>query len=317
VTWTGRVPGRELRICSAGERLAKPAFRDTGTALAGRLGLMRGVDVSRDFYDEEVAPRLAGIPHAAGRMGRGSDVIGFDDSMSQDHDWGARVTVIAETATPDLPDGVELYTLDEFARSHLGLVPCDDIDWLLLTGQSVLEVIAGPLFRDDTGTLSALRASLFWYPPAVEAYVVASSWVRIDQELPFIGRTRDRGDLLGSRIITARVARAVIHLTFLLEHRWPPYAKWYGRAYGNRLHRLDSEASICAALDELAGRPITVPFHDRPYRCVDPGFIGSLQTDLPLPIGIGSVEMWCDNVDVLSRPSRRAALRTAYESWRR
>jgi len=151
------------------------------------------------------------------------------------------------------------------------------------------------VFRDDTGALSALRASLAWYPQAVEAYVVASSWVRIDQELPFIGRTRDRGDVLGSQLIAARVARAVMHLTFLLEHRWPPYAKWCGGAYGNRPHRLDSEASICAALDELAGQPITVPFHDRPYRCVDPAFIASLDTNLPLPIGIGSVEMWCDN----------------------
>jgi len=279
-------------------------------------GPVRGVDVSRGFYDREVAPLLAGIPHAAGRIGRGSDAIGFDDTMSQDHDWGARVTVIADGATPELPEGVELHTLEVFARSHLGLIPADDIDWLLLTGQSVLEVTAGPVFRDDTGGLSALRDSLAWYPPTVEAYVVASSWVRIDQELPFIGRTRDRGDILGSQIIVARVARAVMHLTFLLEHRWPPYAKWYGEAYGDRPHTLDSEASICAALDELAGQPITMPFYDRPYRCVDPTFIASLRSDLPLPIGIGSVEMWCDNVDVLSRPDRRNALRTAYESWR-
>lgn len=196
------------------------------------------------------------------------------------------------------------------------MIPKDDIDWLLLTGQSVLEVTAGPVFRDDLGNLSALRASLAWYPPAVDAYVVASSWVRIDQELPFIGRARDRGDVIGSQVIAARVARAVMHLTFLLEHRWPPYARWYGGAYGNRPQRLDSEASICAALDELAGQPVTVPFFDRPYRRVDPTFIASLRTDLRLPIGIGSVEMWCDNVDVLSKPDRRAALRAAYESWR-
>jgi hypothetical protein len=277
---------------------------------------MRGVDVSRRFYDDEVAPILVGVPHAAGRIGRGSDVLGYDDEMSRDHDWGRRVTVITSLPTPTLPEGVEVYTVEDLVRSHLGLMPRDEVDWLLLTGQAVLEVTAGPLFRDDTGEVSNLRRELEWYPPSVEEYVVASSWVRIDQELPFIGRARERGDLVGSRLITARVAKAVMHLSFLLERRWPPYPKWYGSAYGDR-HLLDSEESICAALDDLAGAPVTERFRERPFRCVSPDFISSLRGGLPLPLGIGSVEMWCDNVDVLSRPERRIALRSAYEAWTR
>ena len=242
---------------------------------------MRGVEVSRRFYDAKVAPCLDGVPHAAGRIGRGSDVLGFDDDVSQDHDWGDRVTVITDRPTPPLPEGVELFTFASFVDAHLGRVPRDDIDWLLLTGRSVLEVIAGPVFHDDVGDLRALRRSLAWYPPSVEQYVVASSWRRIDQELPFIGRTRDRGDDIGHRVITARVARAVMHLGFLRERRWPPYAKWYGSAYGPRSNGLDGEGSICAALDELAGGPGTVPAHDRPYRAIDPGFLASLHPAWP------------------------------------
>jgi hypothetical protein len=275
---------------------------------------VRGVEVSRRFYDTEVAPCLDGVLHAAGRVGRGSDVLGFDDDVSRDHDWGERVTVITDRPTPPLPDGVELFTFASFVDAHLGRVPRDDIDWLLLTGQSVLEVTAGPVFRDDVGDLRALRRTLAWYPPSVEQYVVASSWRRIDQELPLIGRTRDRGDDLGCRIVTARVARAVVHLTFLLERRWPPYAKWYGSAYGHRSNDLDGEAAICSALDDLAGRRVTVPFHDRPHRAIDPDFLASLPAGLDLPVGIGSVEMWCDNVDVLSYPDRRIALRPWYEA---
>lgn len=231
--------------------------------------------------------------------------------MSQDHDWGDRVTVVTEQETPPLPEGVERYTLRHFVTSHLGVDPVDDIDWLLLTGQSVLEVIAGPLFRDDTGELTALRSKLQWYPPEVERSLIAASWRRIDQELPFIGRTLLRGDIQGSTIITARVAKAVMHLTFLLERQWPPYSKWFGTAYGQR-PPLDSEAAICAALDALAGTSVTVPFYDRPFRAVDPRFLATMPSD-----GIGSVEMWCDNVDVLAQPWRRMALRSAYEAWRR
>lgn len=271
---------------------------------------MRGVSRSRAFYERDVAPLLLGIPHAAGSIGRGSDAVGLDDDISQDHDWGDRVTVITEHATPPLPDGVELFTLASFVRAHLGVDPQDDTDWLLLTGQSVIEVIAGPVFRDDNGELTALRSKLQWYPPDVERYVIACAWRRIDQELPFIGRTRDRGDAQGSEIICARVARNVMHLTFLLEKQWPPYPKWFGTAYGTRAP-LDSEEAICAALDALAGKPVTVPFYDRPFKTVDPAFLATMPCD-----GIGSVEMWIDNVDVLSWPERRVQLREVYRAWR-
>jgi len=302
--------------------------------------VVRGASLSRDFYEGAVAPLLDGIPHAAGRLGRGSDVLGLDDELSQDHDWGCRLTVLVadgvdelrarlERELPDTFAGhpvrfptswkgeghqVEVVTVPRWAMHHLGIpAPADAIDWLLLTGQSVLEVVAGPVFHDDTGELTALRSALHWYPEDVEQYVVASQWKRIDQELPFIGRTRDRGDELGSRVITNRIARDVMHLSMLLDRQWSPYPKWFGTAYGFRGHDLDSEASICAALDELAGAPVTVPFHDRPFRTVDPAYLAGLPAGLPLPVGIGSVEQWCDNVDVLA--GRRPALRAAYEAW--
>ena len=298
---------------------------------------MRGASLSRAFYEQVVAPLLDGVPHAAGRLGSGSDVLGLDDETSRDHDWGCRLTVLVDDGVDEVreqlerelpeefedhpvrfptswkPEGhqVDVHTVDGFALSRLGVIPVDAIDWLLLTGQSVLEVVAGPVFHDDTGMLSALRTQLTWYPHDVEQYVVASQWQRIHEELPFIGRTLDRGDELGSRVIAHRLARDVMHLTLLLERQWSPYSKWLGTAYGNRGHALDSEASICAALDELAGAPITVPFWDRPYKHLDEAWLASLPTGLPLPVGIGSVEQWCDNVKVVNN---RPALRGFYET---
>ncbi len=299
---------------------------------------MSGIELSRAFYEHVVAPLLSDVPHAAGRLGSGSDVLGLDDETSRDHDWGCRLTVLVDDGVDELverlerelpddfeghpvrfptswkPSGhqVDVYTVEELARFRLQVLPNDAIDWLLLTGQSVLEVVAGPVFHDDTGELTALRSRLAWYPEDVWQYVVASQWQRIHEELPFIGRTLDRGDELGSRVITARLARDVMHITLLLERQWSPYPKWLGTAYGDRGHALDSEASICAALDELAGSPVTVPFWDRPYKHLDESFLADLPRGLPLPVGIGSVEQWCDNVKVMNR---RGPLRAVYEAW--
>ena len=56
---------------------------------------MQGIELSRRFYGEVVAPWLArdvpGLRHAACLIGYGSELLGFDDAMSQDHNWGPRV----------------------------------------------------------------------------------------------------------------------------------------------------------------------------------------------------------------------------------
>jgi hypothetical protein len=48
-----------------------------------------GLELSRQFYQEAVRPILVaafpGLPHSAALLSRGSEVLGFDDEMSSDH----------------------------------------------------------------------------------------------------------------------------------------------------------------------------------------------------------------------------------------
>jgi Domain of unknown function (DUF4037) len=344
--------------------------------------VVSGGELARRFHADVVAPLLArampGLGYAAGRLGSGSDVLGLDDAMSQDHDWGCRLTLLVDEADRDavpqiaallereLPGSylghpvrfpvtwdssrthnVDVATVGGFATGRLGVDPAGGLpvlDWLVLTGQSVLEVIAGPVFTDRTAQLAPVRAALRWYPPDVERYVLAAGWQRLSQEMPMVGRSAERGDELGSRLLSARLADDLMWLAFAVSRRWPPYAKWRGTAFQSLDVAPDLSGPLAAAaaapdwrdresglaeacevlLNAQRARGLRAPasavirFWDRPYRTVDDAVSQALLADITdpqvtgLPALIGSIEQWVSSVDFLSSPARRAALRTAY-----
>src|SRR5499427_3002299 len=346
---------------------------------------MSGGELSRRFYVDVVAPLLAeempGLGYAAGRLGSGSDVLGFDDAMSRDHDWGCRLTLLVDepdrdavpqitgllehglpesyrgypvrfplTRDPALTHKVEVATVTGFAVSRLGVDPARELsvlDWLVLTGQSVLEVIAGPVFADRTSELAQVRAVLRWYPPDIERYVLAAGWQRLTQEMPMVGRAADRGDELGSRLLSARLAGDLIWLAFAVSRRWPPYPKWRGTVFRTlevaadlagplaaattapdwrgRENGLAQASEVLLGAQRARGLPAPpaaiTPFWDRPYRTVDEAVQQALLADITdphvtqLPTSIGSIEQWVSSVDVLASPARRSAVQAAYRAW--
>lgn len=151
---------------------------------------------------------------SAGRLGAGSDVLGLDDETSQDHDWGLRLALIVPAPSvaevrrvlaADLPASfrglptrftpsgeteprlhVEVSTIIDFLVPRLGFdprSPTSTDDWLSLSGQSALEITAGPVFRDLDGELTRARSALNWYPDDLWRYVLACDWAKLAQEL--------------------------------------------------------------------------------------------------------------------------------------
>lgn len=59
---------------------------------------MQGIELSRRFYTDIVRPWLSevapGLPYSAALSGYGSELLGFDDEMSRDHNWGPRVHIV-------------------------------------------------------------------------------------------------------------------------------------------------------------------------------------------------------------------------------
>ncbi len=103
----------------------------------------------------------------------------------------------------------------------------------MLTIPSALlgELIAGAVYHDGVGEVTALRRHLAWYPDDVWRYLLAASWRRIGQEEHLMPRAGEAGDELGASIIGARLVREVMRLCFLLERRYAPYPKWFGTAF--------------------------------------------------------------------------------------
>jgi hypothetical protein len=257
-----------------------------------------GQHLARRFHRDVVGPLVRahrpGLPYAAGRLGSGSEVLGLDDAMSRDHDWGLRLSVLVpEEARDDvagllereLPESyddwpvrfaysgsdqarhhVDVDSLGSFVRDRLGLSPQPDAwtpdDWLGLDGQRVLEVVAGPVFHDSDGQLTRFREAIAWYPDQVWRQAVARDWSQISEEMPFVGRTGQRGDDLGSRLIAARLVDHAVHLAFLLHRTWPPYSKWRGTVLAT-LPGLDEVRA------DLAGVLAATSWQDRERRLAD------------------------------------------------
>ncbi|MFI5890341.1 DUF4037 domain-containing protein [Actinoplanes sp. NPDC051513] len=186
---------------------------------------MNGVEISRRHYLSSVAPGLRGVRHAAALIGPGSEVLGYDDDVSPDHDFGERVQIFRP--------GHE--TVGEFFAAWLGFDPGDGVtvaDWLLTPTQIFASLTRGAVFHDPDGELARYRAAIAWYPDDVWRYALAAGWLKVSQEEAFVARTGSTGDDLGSRVLAGRLVRELMRLAFLVERRWAPYAKWLGRAFG-------------------------------------------------------------------------------------
>lgn len=197
-------------------------------------------------------------------MGDGSEVLGFDDAVSLDHDFGPRVQIFvateaefdrAERTLTRLPrsfegfpvatqitartlggasPAVDVTTASRFFHDRIGCDPAEGMrleDWLTAPTQRLATLIGGEVFADPDGSLMARRQVLQWYPLDVWRYVLAAAWLRVSQEEAFIARAGAAGDDLGSALVTARVARDLVRIAFLVERRWAPYSKWLGSAF--------------------------------------------------------------------------------------
>ena len=241
-------------------------------------------------------------------------------------------------------------TVHDYVYIQLGYdltQPLDAVDWLTFPSHTLGELVAGEVYQDEVGELTAVRSRFEWYPHDVWLYLLACSWQRIGQEEHLMPRTGSVGDELGSALIGSRLVRDIMNLSFLLERQYAPYPKWLGTAFhGLRnaqnlapllwrtelastwsersealtqayevLALLQNELGVCRAL------PATVSsFYDRPFSVIHgEWFAQALIAQIADPVVlrlaakrmIGNINQWSDNTDMEGVP--REKLRLLYE----
>jgi hypothetical protein len=250
---------------------------------------------------------------------------------------------------------VECFSLSGFWQEYLAIPPFvepDVLDWLTMEEHRLLAVTAGAVFHDglaqadSSGGLQAARARLAHYPRGVWLYLLAAQWAKIGQEEPFIGRAGSVGDELGSRVIAARMAGAVMRLGFLMERVYAPYSKWFGTAFSRLTcaaellplltEMLQAEqwkarqSALCRVLEACARlhnclaltAPLpeqASPFHGRPFNVIHGEMFaealwGAIRDEhlRSLPRFVGSVNQFVESVDVVERPTLCHRLRGVY-----
>ena len=230
---------------------------------------MQGLELAKAYYEEYGAPMLhEQFPEwegliAAGLCGSGSECFGYDDEVSQDHDFEAgfclflpgedvidRQTAFRlERAYAKLPKefcGFKksllspaggnrhgVLRLSEFFLSKLG-TPSGELsayDWFRVPEYSILEAVNGEIWRDDSGILTAKRLALSLMPEDIRLKKLAGELATMAQAGQYnYLRCLDHGEEGAAQLALINFVQAAVHCIFLLNRRLMPYYKWQFRA---------------------------------------------------------------------------------------
>lgn len=241
---------------------------------------MKGLELSERYFQAHGMPMLlerfgncAGRI-AAGLVGDGSECFGFDDEISQDHDWGPSFCVwlvredygaIArqlEEAVDRLPKTfagygprkmsawgkgrVGVFEIASFYKGFIGLdrVPEHLDEWMRLPESYLAACTNGKVFHDPLGEFSRWREKLLrFYPEDVRLKKIAARCMTIAQSGQYnFKRCLQRKEFFALQYVETKCCLDVISLVFLLNRKYSPFFKWMHRGLrelpilGHHLH---------------------------------------------------------------------------------
>ena len=230
---------------------------------------MQGMELSRKYFEAYGAPMLrTQFPAwaerlAVGLVGSGSECFGFDDAVSQDHDFEPGFCVFLpeeaeldrktafqmERAYAALPKeylGFSRPRLSPVGGNRRGIIRLGDFleartgsrdgtlspeRWLRLEEQYLAELVNGELFWTGDGVFAAIRERLARQPADVRKKKLAGRLLLMAQAGQYnYPRCLAHGEPAAAQLAVGEFVRHAIAVIFLLNERYLPYYKWQFRA---------------------------------------------------------------------------------------
>ena len=243
---------------------------------------IKGLELSKKYFYDLVLPEFEKnlndvLPLCAfGLVGEGSECYGYDDKISQDHDFGPSVCIwlrkddylkhkdkINEVLKklPKTYLGFQELKESEWGSDRRGLLNIEDFyfkflgsskapetiaDWQKIPETALATVTNGEVFLDNLGEFTKIRNDLLnYYPEAIRQNKIATRLMNISQHGQYnYTRCLKRNDLVAANQCLYLFVDEVIHLVFLLNRRYKIFYKWSNRALldlkilGREIHKL-------------------------------------------------------------------------------
>ena len=226
---------------------------------------MRLLPLVREYWEQVAEPELrAAFPGlfpriAAGVVGNGSECFGYDDRLSQDHDWGVDFYLwVGEGDRAHIPELTRwkenllsrrppkftrlpstygtppaVMTVKDFYQQLIGCpgIPGDLLHWRRAPEEHFAMATNGDVFWDGSGEFSSVRAGLLsYYPEDIRKKKIAARCMALAQTGQYnFRRTVQRRDWVTVRLILARFMQEAMGLLYHLNRVYRPYYKWQWR----------------------------------------------------------------------------------------
>ncbi len=295
---------------------------------------MNGIELSRKYFFEAGLPLLqeqypqlvnrvaAGLVAGGFDSGCGSEIGGFDDELSRDHNWGPRFFLflheddkktfgeeIQDFLDQSLPAEFHGYTSSattlprnrayvmtpvENLVSVLGLdaAPKSDDDWIVIPEVQLFEYTAGPIFYEPTPVISPLRSQLEYYPNNVWFKRLSYAFFMLHL-VGNVRRSAERRDIVATQTYTNWFLQIAMRTFFLLRRQYAPYCKWLFKAFRRlpdlpaELPRQIEEAAAHIDMDRITEQLCAVADHVGTM-AKDTGLVGEI------PLRQGNSMTWSD-----------------------
>ena len=261
---------------------------------------MKGLDLSRKYYETYGKKMLEDgfkdcLPFiSAGLVGSGSEVLGFDDEVSRDHDFEPGFCIFIpdekimdrktafqlERAYAKLPEEFEgfkrqkinpvggarhgVIRLEDFLMEKIGSRDgeLDAYTWLRIPTQYLCEVTKGEIFYDGDGKFTAIREKLAMMPKDIRLKRLAGHLLLMSQSGQYnYRRMVEHKELSGAGMCIYEYVKHAVAAIYLLNNEYMPYYKWQLRGLKN----LDILSELALPLEFLITESNDISYVNEKY----------------------------------------------------